>query len=198
MIEALNACPITHNPKDVRLSEHFILDEFLVSDTAPKIAAAMRPTPYQLIQLTRVANLILEPTRLFIAQLAGKEVPLKLTSGLRTYLLIEALIKAGYPASRTSQHCYGEAADFVPPVPSHRDLRDIFIWIAKNLPYRQLILYEGPDERPKGNLHVSIAPLDNRYVKHSFMVDREDGRGGHLYLPASHITGRAISPKEAA
>lgn len=177
-----------------KLSEHFRLSEFLVSDTAPDLAAAMRPDEYQLVSLTRVANLILEPARLKICEMLHKNTPLVITSGIRTEGLIAALINAGYPASRTSQHCYGEAADFIVP----KITRVIFCWIYHNCPVRQTILYEDEHGAPIGNLHVSVAPLDGRDIEERFVIDRrvidaDTKEVTHEYHRANVNTGRIVA-----
>lgn len=88
----------------MKLTEHFTLDEFLVSETAARLGIDNTPTPEVLSNLTRLAT-VLEDVR---ARL-GK--PIIITSGYRS----PELNKAVPGSSWKSMHQYGLAADFICP-----------------------------------------------------------------------------------
>ena len=85
-----------------RLTKHFQLSEFIVSDRHPELAARIEQTPQRIANLTRLCCLVLEPLRLNFG------AAVRINSGLRSSALNEAI--GGSP---TTQHVYGEAADIV-------------------------------------------------------------------------------------
>lgn len=140
----------------VRLSEHFELADFLVSDTHPELIKDHQPSPQQVASLTRLCLCVLEPVRVHTG-------PLRITSGVRTSELVDALIAAGYSASRTSQHLYGEAADveIVGRDPKRQGPNDLWAGFraCRELPDAwQTILYIG-DRGAPSHLHVSTWPV---------------------------------------
>jgi len=78
----------------MHLSKNFGLEEFTYSAVAKQ---HITPTKFQVEKLRYLAQNILQPIR-------DKWGPLKITSGLRTYETYLALVKHGYPASKTSDH----------------------------------------------------------------------------------------------
>jgi zinc D-Ala-D-Ala carboxypeptidase len=121
------------------LSEHFSLDEMIRSQTAVRKGIQNLPEEAELNSLRLLCKNVLEPVRAHFG-------PVTITSGFRCVRLNKAVGGSG-----TSQHCFGEAADFhVPGVP------DLVVanWIADNLHFDQLIL-EFP---PEGWVHCSYGP----------------------------------------
>ena len=78
----------------MRLSKNFSLEEFTYSKIVDK---HIKPTSFQINKLQYLAENLLQPIR-------DKFGPLKITSGLRDLKVYRALVKAGYPASKTSDH----------------------------------------------------------------------------------------------
>jgi zinc D-Ala-D-Ala carboxypeptidase len=90
--------------KNMRLSEHFELAEFLVSETAARRGIANEPTPEIIDNLRRLCQSVLEPLRVKLAR------PVVITSGYRSPALNRAV--GGSP---TSHHMQGRAADIIVP-----------------------------------------------------------------------------------
>jgi len=78
----------------MQLSKNFNLKEFTYSEVTKK---HLKPTEFQIEKLRYLAENLLQPIR-------DKFGPLKITSGLRDLEVYRALVKAGYPASKTSDH----------------------------------------------------------------------------------------------
>jgi hypothetical protein len=142
------------------LTAHFTGGEFLTSKMHGDLVAGYEPTIAEACALTRLAC-ALEHVRAAFG-------PLFVFSGLRPRELNDALRADGDPASLTSQHPYGEAADIAP---THGSLEECFYWALERVPtvFCQVIGYaeERPNITPglppvryiKG-LHVSVASLD--------------------------------------
>lgn len=110
----------------IKLTEHFALDEFLVSETAARLGIDNTPNDDVLKNLQRLAT-VLEDIR---ARL-GK--PILITSGYRSWPLNTAI-----GGSKTSYHPLGLAADFI--CPGFGSPLDICQAIAgTNIVYDQLI-----------------------------------------------------------
>lgn len=90
---------------DARLSPHFQLSEFTLSQAGARLGLANEPTAQALQNLTLLANLLLEPIR----SLLGHD-PLLISSGYRSPAVNRAV--GGAP---TSAHLQGLAADFTCP-----------------------------------------------------------------------------------
>lgn len=88
----------------MQLSEHFVLAEFLVSETAARRGIANEPTPEIIDNLRRLCQLVLEPLRVKLVR------PVVITSGYRSLALNRAV--GGSP---TSHHTQGRAADLIVP-----------------------------------------------------------------------------------
>lgn len=125
---------------DIRLSEHFMLREFLRSETASRMGSAVDwPPAYVQDNLARLCEVVLEPFRRAVGQ------PVTILSGYRPVWLNTAV-----GGSSRSDHLIGRAADFiVAGVTNEEACRRI---VALGLPFRQLIL-EFP---PHGWVHVSV------------------------------------------
>ncbi len=88
----------------MKLSEHFELAEFLVSETAARRGIANEPTPEVIENLRRLCQLVLQPLRIKLGR------PVVITSGYRSPALNRAV--GGSP---TSHHMQGRAADIIAP-----------------------------------------------------------------------------------
>ena len=84
----------------MKLSEHFYLDEFLVSETAARRAIANQPTDEVIGRLRLLCQSVLEPLRVQLG------CPIVVTSGYRSRELNLAV-----GGSLNSMHMQGRAAD---------------------------------------------------------------------------------------
>lgn len=131
---------------------NFTYEELLHSDTAVREGIQNIPDdPDVWDNMEYLAQTILQPVR-------DKFGPIRVTSGYRS----SALNKAIPGSSKTSHHRSGAAAD-IEPVSADVSLRDIFSFIAENLPYTELIA----ENLPGGWIHVAIVRgrEDERAVK---------------------------------
>lgn len=92
-----------------RLSEHFTVAEFTASDKARALGIDNTPTVEALHNMRRTAHL-LERIRAHLSALAGRDIPILLSSGYRCPALNNAVGSA--PGSA---HVQGLAADFTAP-----------------------------------------------------------------------------------
>ena len=108
----------------LKLSKDFTLHELTHTSTG----LVNKPDSDEVFKLTELALHILQPIR-------DRWGALKITSGFRSYAVNSAA--GGVP---TSQHCFGEAADFVPlePIPGFKMehvidamIDEIFVWIVR-------------------------------------------------------------------
>ena len=88
----------------MKLSEHFYLDEFLVSETATRRGIANQPADEVVARLRLLCQSVLEPLRVQLA------CPVVITSGYRSRELNLAV-----SGSLRSLHIQGRAADIVVP-----------------------------------------------------------------------------------
>lgn len=86
----------------MNLSPHFLLEEFLISQTAARMGRKIEPTEADIQNLTRLCVMVLEPLRIELRR------PIHVTSGLRPLWLNTAI-----GGSQTSAHMDGRAADIV-------------------------------------------------------------------------------------
>ena len=86
-----------------------------------------------------------------------------ISSGFRS----KELNKETPGASKTSQHCNGEAADL-----ECKDNARLFNWIAENCNYDQLIWEFGSDDQPSW-VHVSAVNGVNRKQKLRSVKDKK-------------------------
>ena len=131
----------------MNLSEHFVLDEFVVSQTATRQGIDNTPSPDVIARLTHLCRHILEPAR----QALG---PLHISSGYRCPELNRAV--GGSP---DSQHMLGYAADVVPVKASKMELAR---WVVEHVPdFDQVILEFGKPDNPAW-IHLSANPRARR------------------------------------
>jgi zinc D-Ala-D-Ala carboxypeptidase len=93
----------------VKLTEHFSVEEFTASDTAARLGID-NSLPATMLQAARATCEMLERVRAHLSALAGRPVPIILTSGYRCPRLNSAI--GGAP---TSDHMQARAADFKAP-----------------------------------------------------------------------------------
>lgn len=145
----------------MKLSPHFLLSELLTTDhTEYKLLQELGVEPY-ITNLQILCNYILEPIRNYY------KVPVTVTSGFRCKELND---KIG--GSKTSQHNFGEAADFIVKGKTvdevFNDIKDGKIDIC----YRQLIkeIIKGKEWN-----HISLLRLpfdtNDKYKQNLFTTD---------------------------
>lgn len=126
------------------LTTHFTLEEMLESDTAAALGIKNEPTKQHKANLKALAVHILEPIR---EKWGGAIV---VSSGYRSKELNDVIPRA----SKTSQHCKGEAADIRPL--DGRKLELFNMIKVSGLPFDQLI-NEYPDKNGVPSwIHVSF------------------------------------------
>ena len=134
----------------MKLSRHFYLDEFTKSQTATRLRINNTPGEAEINNLRILCEKVLEPVR------TAWRKPVIISSGYRSPALNTAI-----GGSRTSQHCFGMAADFeIMGV----DNCELTRWVQQNLEYDQLILeFHNHNEGPNsGWVHVSFNAGRNR------------------------------------
>lgn len=141
----------------MRLGRHFLLREFLRSQTAARAGRTLVNPPDVIIgNLTRLVTEVLDPLR----EATGG--PITVLSGWRPDWLNKMV-----GGSLTSDHLAGRAADIVAGV-SNQALCELIREL--NLPVKQCIL-EFP---PHGWVHVSV-PLLGVVPKREYLVARKEG-----------------------
>lgn len=125
----------------MKLSANFSLEELTTTSTGQDNT----PTDEHTSKLMYLATYLLQPTR-------DKWGPVTITSGYRSQKVHDALTKAGYPTSKTSQHLLGEAAD-IQMATTGLSLETVWDWMCKNLKYGQCILEFHGD---KNWIHISL------------------------------------------
>jgi zinc D-Ala-D-Ala carboxypeptidase len=116
----------------MNLSDHFLLAEFLRSETAARHGLDMQPPGPVLYNLRRLATLVLEPIR------ARALRPIVITSGYRPPALNE-LVRG----SKTSDHMLGRAADIHAVGISLDELGAVIRSVAPGIPLKQAIAEFG-------------------------------------------------------
>jgi hypothetical protein len=142
----------------MQLSEHFTLEELTVSEAAARQGLSNEPTGEALENLKRLAE-FLEDVRALI----GK--PIRVNSAYRS-----PEVNAAVGGSKTSQHCFGCAADIrVPGMTPDEVVRAI---TASNLEYDQCI------REFDSWTHVSIPNKeDAKPRKMALIIDKQGTRG---------------------
>lgn len=138
----------------IKLSNYFTLEEFTHSDIAKQEGIDNTPTASEVVELTRLHDNVM----IKIRKSLGVTV---ITSGFRSKKLNSSPSVKG---SSSSQHCKGQACDFVV---KGQSLNAVFNWCKKNLVYDQLIL------EPSW-VHISFNIKNNRrqsmkYVNGSYV-----------------------------
>jgi hypothetical protein len=137
----------------MRVSPHFELSEFTVSQTAARLGIDNTPPPEVLDNIKRTAQW-LEGVRILLG------VPIIISSGYRSPELNKAV-----SGSKTSQHMTGQAVDFTAPgFGSPRHVIDRII--DAGMQFDQLIL-EFP---PNGWVHASVTATGGR--QQALLIDK--------------------------
>ena len=150
---------------DYKLSDHFTLGEFIKSQDAIRNNIDNYPDDEYIANMVLLCTYALEPIRKYF----GK--PVSISSGYRS---VELNAKIG--GSKTSDHCFGKAADIeIVGV----DNKVLFDWCKVNLAYKQLILEFYTDDQPSsGWLHISLDVTD---MKHEALRARKNSAGKTVY-----------------
>ena len=167
--------------QDIKLSEHFMLSEFLYSDTAKAKGIDNSPTEIHLKTIIHTANYLLEPLRVLLNKKYKKYrgtlvkfVSIKITSGYRSAKLNKAIPNS----SKTSEHCIGSAVDIeariklidgtVCVLPFTELYKDIKGWVKSGeLSVNQCIQEQSGDAKW---VHVSHSPSGRSLDKKEFLI----------------------------
>lgn len=145
----------------MRLSTHFTLAEFTVSQTASRLGIDNAPTPEALENLKLVAQ-GLEGVRILLG------CPIIISSGYRCLELNRAI-----GSKDSSQHVKGQAVDFtVPGYGSPRQVMDRII--DAGIEFDQAILEFADPVAGGGWVHMSFVRSGNRH--HALVIDRDGTR----------------------
>ena len=147
----------------MKLSPNFTLDELTVSEYAARNELDNTPSNDHLMNLRRLAA-FLESLR----ALLGK--PIRINSAYRS-----PEVNAGIRGSKTSQHCFGTAADIrVAGMTPDQVVKRI---IASTLPYDQVIREFSDPVRGGGWTHVSIPnTVEGKPRKMALIIDKKGTR----------------------
>lgn len=91
------------------MTKHFSLDEFTVSRTAEQ-RGIDNSLPQELIPQAEATLLMLEDIRAYLSELAGKDIPIFISSGYRS-----PAVNAAVGGSKNSDHLKAKAVDFTAP-----------------------------------------------------------------------------------
>ncbi|MEJ2659035.1 MAG: D-Ala-D-Ala carboxypeptidase family metallohydrolase [Desulfobacterales bacterium] len=128
-----------------RLSEHFSLKEFCLSQTAVRHGINNVPNELTIAKMKALAVNVLEPARNILGR------PIRVSSGFRC-IKVNRLIGG----ADSSQHTKGEAGDL-----TCDDNAELFSIIYHNFEFDQLIWEFGDDSEPAW-VHVSFREGKNR------------------------------------
>lgn len=132
----------------MKLSKNFSLSEFTKSATAAARGIDNTPTPEVIKALQALVENVLQPIR-------DRFGSVTISSGYRSPQLNTAI-----GGSKTSDHCFGYAADFEV---AGTDNQELAVWIKDNLNYKQLILEFYDDGiTNSGWVHCSFVENDNK------------------------------------
>jgi hypothetical protein len=146
----------------MNLSKNFTLQEFVFSPTAIKKGIANKPTEQHIKNMQILAEKVLEPLREHMG------CSINISSGYRAQGLNSII-----GGSKTSQHCFGQAADLQV---SGRNA-DMFNYIKDNLDFDQVIWEFGDDNEPSW-VHVSYVDGKNR--KQRLKAIKEKGKTQYI------------------
>lgn len=157
----------------MQLSTHFNLSELVHSTIAKQKGIKNEPNESQVENLKRLCNEILEPVR------AKLNVPLYISSGYRCERLNSAI-----GGSRSSQHCYGQAADIeiYHKTLTNKDLFDLCVEMIRSgeITVGQLI-WEGGEDIPQW-VHISTPyKRTNQILRMRQVYDKHYGKYKNVY-----------------
>lgn len=169
----------------MKLSEHFTLEEMIVSPTAKKLGLSNNPTAQHIENMKYCCENILEPVRAHF----GK--PVQINSSYRSPLVNKAV-----GGSSTSQHVNGQAIDFEIVGVDNRVVAD---WIADNLQFDQVILeFYTRGDTNSGWVHASIKKEGGN--RRQRLIAMKSKATGTTYTPVTDFdpsTTRLIDPQAA-
>jgi hypothetical protein len=156
----------------VNLSTNFTLEEF---ERTGRGTPNKCTSQEHLLNMIFLCRMVLEPLREVIG-------PIRITSGYRSLETNQALLAAGYSASKTSQHMVGQAADMQL---GREDIgiASLFYLLAfaqkrKLLPLDQVIIYRRPLGR--GWIHCSSKRVG---ANRGELLVQESASGRDTYTP---------------
>lgn len=131
----------------MQLTQNFSLHEMIKSEAAERHGLDNNPPPHVVQNLKALCVYVLQPVRDYF------KTGVKVNSGYRS-----SAVNVAVGGSKTSDHCYGYAADIeIPGVPNY----DVAYFIQYGMPFRQLILeFYTPGVPDSGWVHVSYNPND--------------------------------------
>lgn len=129
--------------KDIQLSKHFKLSEFIKSSTATARKIDNTPTLEVVSNLQYLCVNVLEPLREYFNS------PIVISSGYRCPKL-----NAAVGGVSSSQHMTGEACDI--HIPDEATGKKWFEWMISNLRYHQLIWEKATPASTHHWIHVAI------------------------------------------
>ena len=133
------------------------LKELLFSETATRLAIPNQPNDQALINLQTLIYEVINP-------IVNHFGDIKITSGYRSP---ELCLKIG--SSIKSQHCLGQAVDFIILDVSNREVAD---WIVNHLDYDQCILeFWEKDKINSGWIHCSYSSTNRKMYLRAYKAN---------------------------
>lgn len=145
----------------MQLTKNFSLHEMMKSETALRHGMDNTPPQYAVDNLRLLCINVLQPIRDHF------NMGVKVNSGFRS-----PQVNAAVGGSKTSDHCYGRAADIeIPGMPNY----SLANYIAQNFMFTQLILeFYTPGIPDSGWVHVSYNPDDlKRQVMSALRINNQ-------------------------
>ncbi len=150
-----------------QLTEHFTLEEMIVSPTAKRLGLSNTPTPEHIENMRYCCEKILEPVR-------AKFGPVTVNSSYRAPRVNQAV-----GGSKTSQHVNGQAIDFEVKGVDNKTVAD---WVADNLEFDQVILeFYTKGDKNSGWVHASIKKEGGN--RRQRLIATKSKAGGTSYTP---------------
>ena len=147
----------------MRLSQNFWLNELTKSSTADRMGIANDPGLEEIVNLTVLTHHVLQPVREHFGVIS-------VNSGYRSP---ELNTKVG--GSKTSQHCFGQAADFEQMGTPNAE---VATWISNELDFDQLILeFYTKGKSNSGWVHCSF---------------KKDGSNRQKIMTALRVKGKTL------
>ena len=152
-----------------KLTEHFTVEEMIVSPTAKKLGLSNVPTAEHIENMRYCCEKILEPVR-------AKFGPVTINSSYRAPLVNKAV-----GGSKTSQHVNGQAIDFEVKGVDNKKVAD---WVADNLEFDQVILeFYAAGDKNSGWVHASIKKEGGNRKQR--LIATKSKAGGTKYTPVA-------------
>ena len=161
----------------MQLTEHFTLEEMIVSPTAKRLGLPNTPTQEHIENMRYCCEKILEPVRAHF----GK--PVQINSSYRAPAVNKAV-----GGSKTSQHVNGQAIDFEIPGIDNKTVAD---WVADNLEFDQVILeFYTKGDKNSGWVHASIKKEGGNRKQR--LIASKSKSGGTTYTPVADFDPSTI------